>query len=201
MDTYNENEEPRMLTYQDANSLYSWAMSQLLPLKGFKWISNEIDILNVSKDSDLGYILEVDLEYPKELHDKHNLYPLAPEHVQVNDDMLSAFQRKYFPSIRGSVRKLVPNLYSKEKYVVHHRNLQLYASLGMKIKKIHRVMQFEQSCWTKPYIDLNREKNKEATIRGDKAGKDLFKLFNNAIFGKTMEKEKGCIETNCKAEF
>ena len=60
MDTYNENEEPRTLTYQDANSLYSWAMSQMLPLKGFKWTSSEIDILNVPEDSDLGYILEVD---------------------------------------------------------------------------------------------------------------------------------------------
>ena len=129
----------------------------------------------------------MDLEYLKELHDKHNLYPLVPEHVQVNDDMLSPFQRKYFPSIRGSVRKLVPNLHSKEKYVVHYRNLQLYVSLGMKIKKIHRVMQFEQSCWMKPYIDLNTEKRKEATMRGDKGDKDLFKLFNNAVFGKTME--------------
>ena len=101
--------------------------------------------------------------------------------------MLSPFQRKYFPSIGGSVRKLVPNFHSKKKYVVHYRNLQLYVSLGMKIKKIHRVMQFEQSCWMKPYIDLNTEKRKEATMRGDKARKDLFKLFNNAVFGKTME--------------
>ena len=57
----------------------------------------------------------------------------------------------------------------------------------MKIKKIHRVIQFEQSCWMKPYIDINIEKRKEATMRGDKAGKDLFKLFNNAVFRKTME--------------
>ena len=122
MDTYNENEEPRTLTYQDANSLYSWAMSQMLPLKDFKWASSEIDILNITEDSELGYILKVDLEYPKELHDKHNLYPLAPEHVQVHDDMLSPFQRKYFPLIRGSVWKLVPNLHSKEKYVVHNKS-------------------------------------------------------------------------------
>ena len=187
MDTYNENEEPRTLTYQDANSLYSWVMSQMLPLKGFKWTSSEIDILNLPGDSELGYIPEVDLEYPKELHDKHNPYPLAPGHVQVNDDMLSTFQRNHSPSIRGSVRKLVPNLHGKEKYIVHYRNLQLYVSLGMKIKKIHQVMQFEQSCWMKPYIDLNTEKRKEATMRGDKAGKDLCKLFSNAVFGKTME--------------
>ena len=132
MDTYNENEVPRTLTYQDANSLYSWAMSQMLPLRGFEWVSapDEIDILNVPEDSKLGYILEVDLEYPTELHDKHNLYPFAPEHVEVTDDMLSLFQREHFPLIRGSVRKLVPDLQNKKKYVVHYRNLQLYVSLG-----------------------------------------------------------------------
>ena len=87
MDTYNGDEEPR--------TLYSWAMSQMLPLKGFEWVPapDEIDILNVPNDSKLGYILEVDLEYPKELHDKHNLYPLAPEHVHVTDDIVSTFRR------------------------------------------------------------------------------------------------------------
>ena len=131
MDRYNENEEPR--TYQDANSLYSWAISQMLPLGGFKLAPapDGIDILNVPEDSKLGYIPEVNLEYPKELRDKHNLYPLAPEHVQVTDDMLSPFQREHFPSIRSSVRKLVPNLRNKKNYVVHY--LQLYVSLGMKI--------------------------------------------------------------------
>ena len=129
----------------------------------------------------------MDLEYPKELRDKHNLYPLAPDHVEVTDDMLSHFQREHFPWIRGSVSKFVPNLHNKKKYVVHYRNLQLYVSLGMKIKKIHRVMQFEHSGWVKPYVDLKTEKRKEATMRDDKAGKDLFKLFNNAVFGKTME--------------
>ena len=187
MDTYNENEEPTTLTYQDANSLYSWTMSQMLPLEVFKWVYDEIDILNVPDDSKLGYILVVNLEHPKELRDKHNPYPLAPAHVQVTDDMLSPFQRKHFPTIRGSVRKFVPNLRTQKKCVVHYRKLQLYVSLGMKIKKIHRVMQFEQSCWMKPYIDLNNEKRKEATMRGDKAGKDLFKLFKNAVFGKIME--------------
>ena len=136
MDTYNENEEHRTLTYQDANLLYSWAMAQMLPLKGFKWVPNEIDILNVPEDSKLRYILKVDLEYPKELHNKHNLFPLAPEHVHVTDDMLSPFQWEHFPLIRGSVRKLVLNLPNQKKYVVHYWNLQLYVSLGMKIKKI-----------------------------------------------------------------
>ena len=73
---------------------------------------------------------------------------------------------------------------AKEKYVVHYRTLQLYARLGLKIKKVYRVIQFDQSRWMKPYIDLNIEKRKEAVINGDKVGKDLFKLFTNAVFGK-----------------
>ena len=94
----------------------------MIPLNGFKWKSpDEIDILNVPEDSRLGYVLEVDLENPKELHDKHNLYPLAPEHGQVTDDMLSPFQQKRFLPIRGSIRKLVPSLHHKKKYVVHYR--------------------------------------------------------------------------------
>ena len=134
--TYNENEEPKTLTYQDANLQYSWAMSQMLPIKGFKWVSpDEVDILNVPEDSKLGYILEVELENPQELHDMHNRHPLAPEDVHVTDDMLSPFQREHFPPFRGSVRKIVPNLHNNKKYVVHCRNLKLYVSLGMKSKK------------------------------------------------------------------
>ena len=117
------------------------------------------------------------MEYPRELHDKHNLYLLAPE--QVTDDMLSTFQRRHFPSICGAARKLVPNLHDKKKYVIHYQNLQLYVSLGKKIG--NSVIQFEQSRWMKPYIDMNIEKRKEATRRGDKAGKDLWRILANGL--------------------
>ena len=188
MASFNPKEEMRTLTYQDANALYSWAMSQLLPLKNFKWVDPEsIDVLSTPDDYHLGYILEVDLEYPESLHELHNDYPLAPEHVTISHDMLSPFQRKHFPPTRGEVRRLVANLNDKEKYVIHYRNLKLYVSLGMVVKKVHRVIQFDQSCWMKPYIDLNTEKRKEATRNDDEAGKDLFKLMMNAVFGKTME--------------
>ena len=161
----------KILTYQDANALYSWAMSQLLPMKNFKWISpNQVDILNVPIDSRIGYILEVDLDYPEELHDKHNDYPVAPEHDRGHNVTI--------PTIRGSVRKLVPNLNQKEKYVIHYRNLQLYVSLGLRIKKVHSVIQFEQSCWMKPYIDLYIEKRKEAIRKGDKVGKYRYRFLS-----------------------
>ena len=138
MSTCNAKEKTRTLTYQDANVLYSWAMSQLLPTKNFKWIPpTEVDILKVPEDNRIGYILEVDLEYPEELHDKHNLYPLAPEYLEVVDDMLSPFQRAQFPLLHGFVWKLVPNIHDEEKYAIHYQNLQLYVSLGMRSKKIH----------------------------------------------------------------
>ena len=87
--------------------------------------------MSVPADNQIGYILEVDLEYPEEIHEAHNDYPLAAEHLKITDDMLSPFQREKFPPIRGSVRKLVPNLRDKERYVVHYRNLQQYMSLSM----------------------------------------------------------------------
>ena len=92
-----------------------------------------------------------------------------------------------FHQIRGSVKKLVPNLQDKDKYVILYHNLQLYVSLGMKIKKVHRIIQFDQSSWMKDYIELNTELRKEAAWKGDKVGKDLLLLMNNAVFGKTME--------------
>ena len=84
----------------------------------------------------------------------------------------------------GDVKKLIPNLGNKTKYVLHYRNLQLYLSLGMKLTKIHRVLKFKQSDWMKKYIDFNNEKRKNA----DKdCEKDFFKFMINSVYGKAME--------------
>ena len=132
-------------------------------------------------------IVEVDLEYPKELHDLHNDYPLGPEKVKVTNDMLSEYckniSEKYSIST-GLVSKLIPSLGSKEKYVLHYRNLQLYIDLGLKVTKVHRVLEFNQSPWLKQYIDFNTEKRKNSKNAFEK---DFFKLMNNSVFGKTME--------------
>ena len=84
----------------------------------------------------------------------------------------------------GDVKKLIPNLGNKTNYVVHHRNLQLYFSLGMKLNKIHRVLKFKQSGWMKKYIDFNTEKRMNAANDFEN---DFFKLMINYVYGKTME--------------
>ena len=115
------------------------------------------------KKGDTGYFLEVDLEYPDELYELHNDYPLAPEKLAVTNDMLSKYCKeiadKYDIKV-GDVKKLIPNLGNKTKYVLHYRNLQLYLFLGMKLIKIHRMLKFKQSNWMKKYIDFNTEKRK-----------------------------------------
>ncbi|XP_068720420.1 uncharacterized protein [Montipora capricornis] len=191
MKTYDEKAPSKYIMYLDANNLYGWAMSQYLPTSGFKWLAkNQIDKIDLAKykeDSNKGLILEVDLEYPKELHDLHNDYPLATEKVKVNKDMLSNYCQEIankFKVSTGLVHKLIPTLSNKEKYVLHYRNLQLYTDLGLKITKIHRVLKFNQSPWLKEYIDFNTQKRTNAKNAFEK---DFFKLMNNSVFGKTME--------------
>ena len=191
MKEYDEKAPSKYIMYLDANNLYGWAMSQYLPTGGFRWMTqkqiDKIDLAKYKKDSKKGLILEVDLEYPEQLHDLHNDYPLAAEKVCVNKDMLSGYCKRIASKYNistGLVSKLIPTLSDKEKYVLHYRNLQLYTDLGLKITKVHRVLEFNQSPWLKQYIDYNTDKRKNAKNSFEK---DFFKLMNNSVFGKTME--------------
>ena len=191
MKEYDEKAPSKYIMYLDANNLYGWAMSQYLPTGGFKWLTEkQINNLNLAKyqeDSNKGLILEVDLEYPEGLHYLHNDYPLAAEKVKVTEDMLSGYSKKIAEKYKistGLVHKLIPTLSNKEKYVLHYRNLQLYTDLGLKLTKVHRVLEFNQSAWLKQYIDFNTQKRTNAKNAFEK---DFFKLMNNSVFGKTME--------------
>ena len=191
MKEHDKNMPSKYIMYLDANNLYGYAMSQYLPFGGFKWMSqkqiDKIDLAKYNEDSKKGLILEVDLEYPKELHDLHNDYPLGAEKVKVSDNMLSDYCKKIaskFNISTGLVHKLIPTLNNKEKYVLHYRNLQLYIELGLKLSKIHRVLEFNQSQWLKQYINYNTQKRTNAKNSFEK---DFFKLMNNSVFGKTME--------------
>ena len=142
-------------------------MSEYLTYGGYKWLKNVngFDVMSVSEKSPIECIIEVDLKCPEELHALHNDYPLAPEKLAFSYDMLSNCCKKIADKYEikvGDVKKLIPNLGSKTKYVLHYRNLQLYLSLGMKLTKIHRVLKFKQSDQMKKYIEFNTEKRKNA---------------------------------------
>ena len=145
MKNYDPTKPSIYISYLDMNNLYGWAMSGYLPYGGFKWLKNVdgFDVNSINKKSPIGYILEVDLEYPDELHELHNDYPLAPEKLAVSSDMLSKYCKKIADKYEikvGDVKKLIPNLGNKTNYVLHYRNLQLYLSLRMKLTKIHKVL-------------------------------------------------------------
>ena len=169
MKDFDPAEKSSFIVYLDANNLYGWAMSKPLPVGGFEWM-NEKELKNWERFVDkegIGCILEVDLEYPVELHDFHNDFPLAPEKM-----------------ILGKVEKLTQNLRDKEKMVLHGKNLQLYLSLGMKLKLVRRGLKFQEKNFMKNYIDKNTSLRSQAKNAFEK---DLFKLMNNSVFGKTME--------------
>ena len=162
-DKFNSNEPSKYIQYLDANNLYGWAMSKPLPTHGFKWMkTSELETWELHS-----CILEVDLEYPKKLHDLHNDYPLAPEQIKMN-----------------KVEKLIPNLWNKKNYVIHYENLKQYLNLGLKLTHIHRGIKFKESQWLKKYIALNTDLRTKAKNEFEK---DFFKLMNNSVFGKTME--------------
>lgn len=116
--------------------------------------------MDVPDDSETGYILKVGLEYPDDLHDNHSDYPLAPENKIITEKMLSShtimFKEKL--ALKGNFSKLVADLNAKTNYVLHYRNLKYYLSKGLKLTKIHRVLEFTKSPWLKSYIDFNIQK-------------------------------------------
>ena len=149
---HDKNVQSNYIMYLDANNLYRWAMSQYLPTGIFRWMTdkkiNKIDLGRYKTNGKKGLILEVDLEYPRELHNLHNDYPVALEKAKVSKNMLSEYCKKIaekYNISNGQVNKLIPTLKSKEKYVLHYRKLQLYLDLGLKIKKVHRGLEFDQS--------------------------------------------------------
>ena len=162
-ESFNEKDPSKYIMYLDANNLYGWAMSKPLPTHGFEWMKvDELETWELHS-----CILEVDLEYPENLHDLHNDYPLAPEQIVVN-----------------KVSKLIPNLGNKKKYVLHYENLKQYLKLGLKLTHIHNGIKFKENPWLEKYISLN---TKLRTKAKNDFEKDFFKLMNNAVFGKTME--------------
>ena len=150
-------------------------MSQPLPTGKFKWVevkpneggAAQAQIRKLVQRKDKRYLLEVDVKYPKELHDSHNDLPFMCERIKINGE-----------------KKLIPNLFDKRKYVIHIRALDQALKHGLILEKIHRAIRFNQSDWMKSYIDFITQLRTQARNNFEK---DFHKLMNNAVFGKTME--------------
>ena len=171
MNDYDKKKKSSYIQYLDVNNLYSKAMTEKLPVRGFKWMEDiskiDEDFVKVyNKNDNKGYILDVDVDYPSKLQDLHSDLPFLPERKVINNT------------------KLVCNLNDKKNYIVHINVLKQALDHGLKLRKIHRIIEFEQESWLKEYIDVNTELRKKATNDFEK---DFLKLMNNAVFGKIME--------------
>ena len=173
---YMNNYDKKIITYLmylDTNNLYGRRMSQKLSLNGFKWVEdlsqfNEDLIKNYDENSDKGYFLKVDIDYRKKLFNRHKDFPFLPKREKTN-----------------KCEKLVCNLKDKEKYVVGISALKQALNHGLKLKRMNKVIQFNQRAWMKAFSDMNTKLRKE--VKNDDFEKDFFKLMNNSVFGKTME--------------
>lgn len=178
--------------YIDANNLYGQAQMSYLPYSEFCWLTEpeitQIDWKNIETEKDFGYLLEVDLHYPKKLHTKHSNFPLAPENILVEYENLSPFSKKsLFRSTKNkkfSDCKLSSTFHDRKNYVLHFKNLKLYLSLGLKLLNVHRVLRFRQKKFIAPFIEMcTRERQKAKT----KFEQDQFKKVANSTYGKTIQ--------------
>ena len=185
-DKFDPSKESSYILYLDMNNLYGYSMSDSLPVGGFEWVPQDDietlldNLLNLSPHSDIGYVMEVDLAYPSNLHDLHSSLPLAPEKLSIPFSELSTYCQS-FPGPYVSSTKLIPNLRNKERYITHYRNLQLYVQLGMTVTRVHRVVKFRQQPWMAPYIRLNTQMRQQSKSEFEKS---FFKLANNSVYGK-----------------
>ena len=153
MRNHDKNKESTYLEYLDANNLYGFAMCKTLPVGDFKWVDDlsiftEDFIKNYDENSDKGYILEVDVKYPEKIRMLHSDLAFLPERMKIN-----------------KCTKLTCTIQNKENYVIHIRALKQAVNHGLKLTKVHRIIQFDQEAWLKPYIDMNTDPRKKCKKR------------------------------------
>ena len=173
------------VNYFYAVNLYGASMCKLLPGDDFRFLSDEeiatFEITKVDLNGSTGYMVQADILFPPELHDKHNCLPLAPSHLEITKDMLSNAAIVLGENLGlkfGSQRKLVPTLHDKEKYICHSSILKFYIEQGFVLKKIHNILAFTQSAWLASFINFNTERRK---IAFNSFTKDFYELMSNAV--------------------
>ena len=195
-DSYVESDKDKNILYGDATNIYGFAMNQSLPYDNFKFETENFcleEILNTPDDSDIGYFLEIDLEYPYTIRQKTKHFPFAPENETISKNDFGPYMKSIMPKNYVSHKKLVCDWTDKRNYLIHYRMLKFYVRHGMKIKQVRRVISFKQSKWLEKCIDFNTQKRNQAVNDFEK---DFYKLLNNAFYGKTMEnvRNRGKIE-------
>ena len=175
MKNYDKNKESSVLMYVDANNLYSGAMSKKFPVDGFNWVDDlsmftEDFIKSYDEEGDVGYLLVVDIEYPKTRRMLHSDLLFLPEKMKIN-----------------KCPKFVCNVTDKENYSIHIVKLKQALNHDLKLMRVHSVISFRQEAWLKPYIDLNTELRKKAKNEFEK---DFYKLKINSIYGKTVQNDR-----------
>ena len=94
MNDYDPKKPSAFISYPDMNNLYGWAITEYLPHEGFKWLKNIDDVISNSEKTSMAYFIEADLQYPDELDELHNDYPLTPEKLAVSSKKLSKYCKK-----------------------------------------------------------------------------------------------------------
>ena len=192
-DRHVQSDENKQILYIDANNLYGWAMSQYLPTGEFKklqlpenYSQDQLveDLLQIPDDNEYGYFIDCDLEYPVEIKEKTKNFPFCPYQTKADSDLFSGYMNNVNQPNYKPTPKLMCDVTSKSKYMIHYRMFKFYLNQGMKVTKIHTIYKFKQSPWLGKYIDHNTQKR---TVAKTNFEKDFYKLMNNAFFGKTME--------------
>ena len=188
-----ESNENTKLLYIDANNLYGWAMSQYLPTSEFEkldfpegYILEQIveDLRFIPDNNEYGYFIECDMIYPAEIKEKTENFPLCPYQTKADPNLFSEYMNSVKQPNYKPTEKLMCDLTNKYNYMMHYRMFKFYTQIGMKVTKIHTIYRFKQSLWLEKYINHNTQKRTKAKTNFEK---DLYKLMNNAFFGKTME--------------
>ena len=197
-DRHVQSDENKQILYIDANNLYGWAMSQYLPTGEFEIVPLNPcnytdnynleqlveDLLQIPDDNEYGFFIECDLEYPAEIKEKTKNFPFCPYQTKADPNLFSGYMNNVNQPNYKPTSKLMCDVTNKSKYMIHYRMFKFYLNQGMKVTKIHTIYKFKQSPWLGKYIDHNTQKR---TVAKTNFEKDLYKLMNNAFFGKTME--------------
>jgi hypothetical protein len=170
-----------------------------LPMDKIRWLSSnvfdKIDWMSIDTEGSNGYILEVDLEYPDELHESHDNFPLAPENIQIDYKSLSPYSKQSLyestKTKKFSDIKLSATFLPRKKYVLHFKNLKLYLNLGLKLKTIHRVLKFQQKNFIAPFIEKCTFERQKATTKFEQ---DQFKKVANSTYGKTIQNVRNYLQ-------